>query len=207
MKKWFVAGISLFAVVLLVLGSLSNVVGYQSVKSTAVNESPLFITRTQKAINQQQYIITSQYLGMGKGNLLQFPIRDNRTESLKRVIVLISKMDDKTFERFKELCIQRIRQDKTISDTKPNEIIQMLQLLRTKPETITHSFISRNNYNLTSNDLITICIWFPGCIPFFIIWSIVFIIAMVYLSITLQISCYFTCQGPSFCHGSRCMNT
>jgi hypothetical protein len=37
------------AVVLLVLGLLSNVVGYQSVKSLVVND--LFITRTQRATN------------------------------------------------------------------------------------------------------------------------------------------------------------
>jgi len=197
MDKYPLIGVSIIAVVLLILGSLSNVVGYQSAQSSGVNESPLFSIRTQKANNHLKNVISSQYLGKGKDALLQFPIRDNRTELLKKAIEFISKMDDKTFERFKELCIQRIRQDKTISDTNPNEIIQMLQLLRTKPETITHSFISRNNYNLTSNDLITICIWFPGCIPFFIIWSIVFIIAMVYLSITLQISCYFTCQ----CYG------
>jgi len=40
--------VSICAVVLLVLGSLSNVVGYQSVKSTKANNSPLFQPRTQK---------------------------------------------------------------------------------------------------------------------------------------------------------------
>ena len=39
--------VSLCAVVLLMRGSLTNVVGYQSVKST-VNDSPLFQTRMQK---------------------------------------------------------------------------------------------------------------------------------------------------------------
>ena len=73
MDKKPLIGVSICAVVLLVLGSLSNVVGYQSVKST-VNDSPLFQTRTQRATNQQQNIITSQYLGKGKGNLLHFPI-------------------------------------------------------------------------------------------------------------------------------------
>jgi hypothetical protein len=42
MDKKPLIGVSICAVVLLVLGSLSNVVGYQSVKSTTVNESPLW---------------------------------------------------------------------------------------------------------------------------------------------------------------------
>jgi hypothetical protein len=54
--------VSICAVVLLVLGSLSNVVGYQTVMSTSVNDSPLFQTRTQKATNQQQNSINPQYL-------------------------------------------------------------------------------------------------------------------------------------------------
>ena len=208
MNKKPLIGVSICAVVLLVLGSLSNVVGYQSVKSTALNESPLFSVRTKRAINQASGdILTSDYLGKGKENLLQFPTRDNKTELLKKVIKFISKMDDKTFARFTELCIQRTRQDNTLSDTNPNEIIQMLQLLRTKPETITHSFISRNNYNLTSNDLITICYWFPGCIPFFIIWSIISIIVTIYAYISILLSCILSCNSRTFCYGSRCMNS
>src|SRR5512136_1622086 len=116
MNKKPLIGVSILAMVLLVLGSLSNVVGYQSVKTT-VNDSPLFQTRTQRATNQQQNILTSQYLGMEKGNLWQFPIRDSRTERIKKAINIISKMDDKTFERFTELCIQRIKQDKSLKDT------------------------------------------------------------------------------------------
>jgi hypothetical protein len=151
MDKYPLIGVSICAVVLLVLGSLSNVVGYQSVKSTALNDSPLFTTRTQRATNQQQNSITSQYLGKGKGNLLRFPIRDNQTERLNKVIESIKKMDDKTFKRFIELCIQRARQDNTIKETNLDELMLLLHQLRTKPETITNSFINKNNYNLTSN--------------------------------------------------------
>ena len=135
MERYPLIGVSICAVVLLVLGSLTNVVGYQTVQSTAMNDSPLFKTQTQKATNQQQNIIISPYLGKGKGNILQFPTIDNKNESLKKVIKFISKMDDKTFARFTALCIQRTRQDNTLSDTNPNEITQMLQLLRTKPVT------------------------------------------------------------------------
>ena len=179
MKKNPLIGVSICAVVLLVLGSLTNVVGYQSVKSTEVNDSPLFRTRTQKATNQQQNIITSQYLGMGKGNLLQFPIRDNRNELLRRILEYISKMDDKAFAQFTELCIQQARQVNTLSDTNSNEITQMLHLLRTQPETITYSLSNRNNQNITSSNYNSICHWSPGCISYNMIIFIIALFAMV----------------------------
>jgi hypothetical protein len=120
--------VSLCAVVLLVVASLGNVVGYQSVKST-VNDSPLFATRTERATNQQQNTLTSQYIGMGR-----------------------------------ELCLQKIYQDKTFKDITPNEIIKTLQLLRIESETITESYIKANNQFITSPQWPTLCAWLPGCI-------------------------------------------
>jgi hypothetical protein len=156
-------GVSICAVVLLVLGSLSNVVGYQSVKST-VNDSPLFQTRTQRAMNHQQDSITSKYLGMEKGILLQFPFRDNRTEQLKKIVELISKMDEKTFARFTKLCIQRIRQDKSVKDMNPDDVVKALTLLKTTPVSIIDSFIKKNNQFFSASGLVTICDYFQGCI-------------------------------------------
>ena len=200
MNKYPLIGISICAVVLLVLGSLSNVVGYQSAQSYGVNESPLFSLRTQKANNQLKSVISSQYLGKGKDALLQFPIRDNKTELLKKAIEIISKMDDKTFERFTELCIQRLRQNNTVSETNPNEISQILRQFRTKPETIINSFINRNNQNITSSNYYTICHWFPGCIPLTFLYNliqiIVLIIALIYLSYTILSTCIISCSYP-----------
>jgi len=199
-KSLIVVGIC--AVVLLVVGSLSNVVGYQSVKSTTMNDSPLFQTRTQRATNQQQNIITSQYLGMGKGNLLQFPMRDNRTESLKKALEIISKMDDKTFERFTELCIQKVRQDNALGDISHYEIIQALLLLKTKPKAILNSFTNRNNHPITSSEWFSLCQELPfDCIAFnifFLIFAIVFFVCFI---IALYISgpTSFTCISYCIC--------
>jgi hypothetical protein len=184
MDKKSLIGVSICAVVLLVLGSLSNVVGYQSVKPT-VNDSPLFKTRTQRATNQQQNILTSQYLGMGEGNFMQFPMRDSRTEQLKKAIEFINKMDDKSFERFTELCIQRIRQDKSLKDTNPNDILKALYVLKTKKVSTINSFINKNNQDITSSGLNTICIWFLGCIPYYII-TLPFIIILLLIGLYLE---------------------
>jgi len=65
-RKCLAVGISITAVVLLVLGSLSNVVGYQSANSSTVFDSPLFKIKMQRTIHQQQNIIRSYYLGKGE---------------------------------------------------------------------------------------------------------------------------------------------
>ena len=161
--------VSICAVVLLVLGSLSNVVGYQSVKST-VNDSPLFQTRTQRATNQQQNSITSQYLGMGEESHLQFLIRDNKTEQMKKAVDIISKMDDRSFERFTKVCIQKARQDKSLRDISCYQIIEALLLLKTKPEAIMNFFANRNNqggptmiYTYCGGPYTVCGSWSPGC--------------------------------------------
>ncbi len=179
MDKKPLIGVSICAVVLLVLGSLSNVVGFQSVKST-VNDSPLFQTRTQRATHQQQNSITSQYLG--KGNLWNIPMSDNRNEQLKKAFVFISKMDDESFARFTELCIQRIKQDKSLKDTNSNDIVKALKLMKIKPVSIIDPFINRKNQDLTHGT--TICYWIPGCIPITII-----ILIMMFI---LEIGYFFT---------------
>lgn len=183
-RKWLAIGISITAVILLTLSSLTNVVGYQSVKST-VNDSPLFVTRTQRAINQQQNIMTSQYLGMGKGNLLQFPIRDSRTEQLSKTIDIICNMDDTTFARFTELCIQKARQDDTLHDLSRNQIVQALLILKTKPEFVVNTTTNGNYQDITSSGL-TLCdlqlcfiyLWLLLGLPIYFL--ILFILQLLY---------------------------
>jgi hypothetical protein len=165
--------VSICAVVLLVLGSLSNVVGYQSVKSTTLNDSPLFETRMQRATNQQQNSITSRFLGMEKGNLWLIPLRDNGIEQLKKAIDTIKNMDDKEFARFTELCIQRTKQDQSLKELTPSSIVKALHTLKTKSVPIINYFMNRNNQTITAFGMATFCVWFPGCIPIFILYMIV----------------------------------
>ncbi len=206
MDKKPLIGVCICAVVLLVLGSLSNVVGYQSVKSTAVNDSPLYSVRTQRATNQQQNILTSKYLGMEEQNLLQIPMRDSQTESLFKVIKFISKMDDKTFAQFTILCIQKAREDITLKDIKSYEILQALNLLRINPEIITDSYMKRNNH-----PIFTVYNWIPGCyLILYMLEVIISIVEFIYVyifgMISAKLSCGMTCGVGSMCLGSKCLN-
>ena len=185
--------VSILAMVLLVMGSLSNVIGYQSVKSTTVNDSPLFSVKTKRATNQQENIITSQYLGMGKENLLQFPLRDNKIESLIKAIEFISKMDDKAFAHFTELVIQGSKQDESLRDTKTNEIVQMLHQIRTQPEASINMLMSRSNGRLdpTTNCFESILYYVPGCTFKLVIFVIIILLAPILVPL-IQLSNIFT---------------
>jgi hypothetical protein len=199
-KNFFVIGISIIAIVLLIFSSLSNVVGYQSVKST-VNDSPLFIVRTQRATNQEQNSITSRYLGMGEGNLWQFPIKDNSTEQLKKTIEVVSKMGDRTFAQFIELCINKVRKDNTLQGISDYQIVQALLLLKTNPKAIVNSFINRNNQDITYYNWFTLCQEVPFCIVFNIIFLILFIAAFIHLIIEIMKAgpTSFTCISVCMC--------
>ena len=167
-RKCWGIGISVVAVVILAFGSLVNVVGYQSI-TTTIDNSPLFATRTQRATNQQQNVLTSRYLGIGKGNLLQFPTKDTKTEQFKKVVDFISNMDDTAFTQFTEVCIQKARQDDSLQFIKSSQIAQALHLLKTKPEAIMNSNSERDNHNMTSGylscDMPFACLWLLLMLP------------------------------------------
>jgi len=173
-------------VVLLILGSLSNVVGYQSVKTNTVNDSPLFKTRTQRATNQERNIIKPQYLG--KGNQWQFPMGDNRTEQLKKVISIINKMDEKTFNRFVvKIKILLSQQDET-KDIDINDIEKVLHQLKRNSEVFL-IYIRDNSESMSYFDTPSAC-WFPGCIIGAILIFIMTIYILVFLP-TSMVRCYF----------------
>jgi len=97
-NKKIIIGLSIIACIVLVLASLSPVVGFHSVKSNSAISSPLFNVRTKRAINEESRDITSDYVG--KGKLWSFPIRDSRTVLVQKFINTIRTMNKNTFDRF-----------------------------------------------------------------------------------------------------------
>ena len=129
-RKYLAIGISIITVVLLTLTSFSNVVGYQSVKSTTVNDSPLFQTRTQRATNQQQNILTSRYLGMELNHRMMIPIILDETETLSHIINRIRAMDEVTFHRFVNYVLYQIKNKNNFKDINVEEFASELQQLK-----------------------------------------------------------------------------
>ncbi|KYK23971.1 hypothetical protein AYK25_00995 [Thermoplasmatales archaeon SM1-50] len=183
--------VSLCAVVLLVLGSLSNVVGYQSVKSS-VNDSLLFQTRTQRATNRQQNILTYQYLGMGKESILQFPTRNNNTDSLQRTLVYIKKMDEATFNTFIVFVIKHMQQNHQITDETSREIRMLLKQIKEDPlflhQINLQTFDSNARYATEFCQTTQCFTTKSGCIIFFLFT----LCLAIYVLITMQIHQFIT---------------
>ncbi len=191
MDKKPLIGVSILTVLLLVLGSLSNVVGYQSVKST-VNDSPLFIVRTKRATDQGQNIIISRFLGMGKENLLRFPIKENKMEQLKKVIRAMYKMNDTTFARFTEFYIKNIKQSNSLEDITPWDLLQIHRQLNTKSETLNDLVKENNTIEPPSLFIISFCRWAPGCL----------LICLFYLMFLTVVFVYDSFAGDTLCGGT-----
>lgn len=178
MKKPLI-GVSITAVVLLLLGSLTNVVGYQSVKSNALLDSPLFNVRTQKATNQQQKNVTTYFLGKGIGVPLQFPIRDAWNDLVKGALECINKMDEVKFDSFINRVIDLVQNKEKNQDINIGQMIQKLRQLK-------DNSIRFGNYgegtieNLTWRYSPTLC-WFPGCALLLTIDLFFFILLIIFL--------------------------
>jgi hypothetical protein len=105
-KKWFVIGVSLCAVVLLVMGSLSNVVGYQTVQSSnqsvikeRINQRELlFQTIVDIANNKDiQRIIFKSQMSRGIFPTAEFPVvTKNQLKQIYLIGIMFSKFINKS---------------------------------------------------------------------------------------------------------------
>jgi hypothetical protein len=193
MRKKAIIGGSIGAVVLLVLCSLVNVVGYESVKSTEANESPLFSVRTKRAINQEsKSSLTSDYLGKDFNTLL-FPLRDNRTALIQKFINKIRTMDDDTFNRFIDYTVNQINHKKNLKVVNIKEFIKELRQLRESTQNIIVDNDSDISLFTFFPDWDPVPCWFPGklllmlmAIPFTFFVILIFIINVIIGTPTMQ---------------------
>lgn len=191
-KKKIIIG-SLGMVTILILISFTNVIGLQSIKSTSVDDTPLFSIRTQKAINQSDKTnLISDYLGKGF-NELSFPILDNRTALFQKIIEIIQRLDDKEFNKFQSLILSQIYKNKNIENTNN---VNLLNILKQSVFQKDSDFKQYNKYfNFTHPPTQYLCPtyfplncftmgkWFPGCLVSFILVLIVGFFGVVYYEI------------------------
>ena len=114
MNKKILIG-SIIAVAILVLVSFTSVVGYNSVESD-LKPSPLFNVRSSRAVEEEGMDFTTDYVGKGEELTIPLPDRNNIEVLIEKVIDRISKMDDKSFDRFVKLIKAHINQNNRIND-------------------------------------------------------------------------------------------
>ena len=175
-KKILIIG-SIIAAVVIVLASLSPVVGYNTVKSS-IKDSPLFNVRISRAIDKEQGGILSNYIGKGiKINIL-LPTRNENNLNMQKLLVRISKLSDEELESFIQIVIQKAYEEKLNFD---EEIIidALNRLKKLNLENIGElSDYFKNLFEgkeITNNDPIIIC--YP--VPFFIFKYIILIFLLI----------------------------
>jgi hypothetical protein len=191
MGKKSLIGVSICAVVLLILGSLSNVIGYQSVKSTAVNDSPLFSVRTKRATNQiNKNTFTFNYLGRGIESNFQFPKQENKTSMLQKVIAGIRAMDENEFGRFQSLVILSLYKDKSNKNIESILVLSLLKQIRSPAKILPIIQIDDHSDEMEQPTTPSVCAtcdtihnWHPGCFIQYFIYFIVLLTLPLFLFI------------------------
>jgi hypothetical protein len=110
-KKIFIGCI--VAVTVLIGVSFTSVVGYRSIASD-VKASPLFNIRSIRAIDEESEELSCDYVGEGELSKISIPKRDNKTIIIQGILDRISKMSDKTFNRFIDFVISFINQASSV---------------------------------------------------------------------------------------------
>jgi hypothetical protein len=184
MDKKPLIGVSILTMVLLVLASLCNVVGYQSVKST-VSDSPLFTIRKNRATSNENIGgITSNFLGKGATSLIMISKRTDAIEKVRDVIERIQYMDENTFKKLVDIIVKEFPQQGKTDNVDLHKILYEVHQIRSLPKTSMGNG-EYQNVELTMQYSPTLCFWFPGClvigitaftlfVVFFLGWLLIF---------------------------------
>jgi hypothetical protein len=192
MDRNILLGAAISTIILILLASYSNVVGYHAFTSHPLNESPLFTIRKQNAINlNEENRIISDYIGKGENNSIMISKRNDNLEKVRDVIYRIKLMDDNTFKIFVKTVFYKLSQQGKNHDLESDEIINELYHLRS-----TSKIIERKN--LYADDdrtwlaTPTFC-WFPGCILLTGIGISLLVIFIIIIFIDMGPTAIFTC--------------
>ena len=189
MNKKILIG-SLVAVFILIMVTFTSVVGYQSAKSNSKINSPLFGVRNKTGE------ISANYIGKEEETNLYFPKRNSETESFDKVINIIKRMDDKSFDRFVKIVIANINQNNKINDVdvSDEEIAIILSQLRVDSEVVKKTYMLVKDNDL---EIVTIQFELPSC---WILWLFTFVGLIIAQSIMLplRIICAVIPALPTF---------
>jgi len=181
MDKRILALGSIIAVIILIFTLFNSVVGFQSNSISSVKTSPLFNTRTQRALQDENNdISTCYYVRKGKPLTIPIPTLDNKMTLIRQLIDRINKIDNEIFNKIKALV------DQLNTDHKGNNEPLYIQ----HPEPSTSEIFCTMNYKLecwpTFHEVCTTlpvaCITFllgslltvVITIPILIIWLVIF---------------------------------
>jgi hypothetical protein len=200
-KKIFIG--SIFAVIILVVASLSPVIGFQTVKSNSNPVSPLFNIRTKRALGEESSdVVTCDYVGKGKASSISFPTRDNKIVLLQKLVHILSTLSDTMFGRFVSLFFNWLVAHDKIEENDKSEAIAAFQYMRDNPEEITGYIIGGEEAYVLAEPASepTVYNWEFGCWIIFILKLLSSIIIFPFVMIELIVFFLFINTHPTvFC--------
>jgi hypothetical protein len=172
---------SIITVAVLISVSFTSVVGYRSVASD-VKASPLFNIRNRRALDEENKVLTSEYVGKDETYLITFPKLDSTALYIKDAINIITDMDDITYTKFIDLLLKRMYQDKVIQKGDIPNIMVKLHQFKTNPDKIKNELFDSIDKIWTLDDGEE-CIYTNGAIFKIMCFSINFMIKLAVLMI------------------------
>jgi hypothetical protein len=173
---------SIIAVSLLIGVSFTSVVGVNSVESD-VKISPLFNIRSRRAINQDGKGFTTDYVGKGEEIIIPLSDRNNIEVFIVKIIDRISKMDDKTINKFIFFAINKIKHSNNSDQMYIDELLTALPQIRENPKELDNFIYTDTNNSfatpLTLSDYCKIFWTIDDKIISCIAWYYIFIFAFL----------------------------
>jgi len=187
--------------------SFTNVIGYTSNNSDSVEISPLFITRTNKAIEQDNNLFSSNYIGKGKEIKIQFPEKNNEKEMICKYIDAICHMDDNSFKRLISKTIFQVNKDDKLKDIGANKVLLLLNSMRVYPDELKSFLLNEKEVEkkFTTSNYTIGKKWKPGCFLQSFLESLYITIILIFtFTIVATILILFeihSAADPTHCYG------
>jgi len=122
MRRHLLIGGSILTIVLLILSSLVNVIGFQTTPSLTSSESPLFAVQTTQAIEGNRPSFKTDYTGKGTASSFLFPNKTTRDGALEKALAILAKMTPQQIKKLHQQLVLFLSQ-KTISPQAASSLV------------------------------------------------------------------------------------
>lgn len=125
------------AAILIILASLNPIIATQDTKKDSTITSPLFRIRIERAVDTiGENVLQRRYIGMGENNKIAFTSQDLESEIFIQVMYKVCTMNDENFKKFVELSINKLFQEKSITEKEVPKLKELFLYFRQNPEEI-----------------------------------------------------------------------
>ncbi len=186
MKKKIIIS-SIISIALLIVATLTSVVGYKS-DETNEKESPLFDIRIKNIIQKDSENFNYNYIGNNKDLPIFFPIKDRSIKAFQKAIDRISKMNDQTFSRFVKKACNKLCDSNAVADEDLPKVKDLFNFIRNNPVDAKKYPFDMKKHSYTIGCPPPTLYGTPEtCFPLFVILGILLITLPIWLPILILI--------------------